>query len=106
MLADSDGTKKADILSRQFAFVFNRDSGESQARLYVPNYPAMKPLTIDQNRVGKLLQGLNVGKTSGLDSLPCCLLKEPAQELVLHIDLRLLPQSSRTAPDVGRRTIV
>ena len=66
----SDGTKKADILNQQFASVFTRDSGESWARLYALNYPAIKPLTIDQNGVEKLLQGLNVSKASGPDYPP------------------------------------
>ena len=77
----SDGTKKADILSGQFASVFTRDSGGTQARLYGPNYPAIKPLTIDQYGVEKVLQGLNVGKASGPDNLPCRLLRELAYEL-------------------------
>ena len=77
----SDGTKKADILSRQFASVFTRDSGGTHARLYGPNYPAIKPLTIDQYGVEKLLQGLNFGKASGPDNLLCRLLRELAHEL-------------------------
>ena len=76
----SDGTEKTDILSRQFASVFTSDSGGTQARLYGPTYPAIKPLTIDQYGVEKLLQGLNVSKASGPDNLPCRLLKELAHE--------------------------
>ena len=66
----SGGTKKVDILSRQFAPVFTRDSGGTQARLYGPNYPAIKPLTIDQYGVEKLLQGLNVGIRQGQITYP------------------------------------
>ena len=58
----SDGTKKADILSRQFA-------------------SAIKPLAIDQYGVEKLLQGLNFSKASGPDNLACRQLRELAHEL-------------------------
>ena len=77
----SDGTKEADILSRQFASVFTRGSVRTQARLYGPNYPAIKPLTIDQCRVEKQLQGQNVGKASGPNNQPCRLLRVLAHEL-------------------------
>ena len=69
------------ILSMQFASVFTRDSGESRAKRYGPNYPAIKPLIIYQNDVEKLLQSIKVDRAAGPDNLPCRLLKELAHEL-------------------------
>ena len=90
-----------------------RDTGGAQNGLYGLNYPSIKPLIIDQNSVEKILQNLNVDKASGEDNLPCCLLKESAEELVhiltcnkkQSIETSTLPRlwlrSSRRVPDVS-----
>ena len=93
----SDGTKKTDILSRQFASVFTRGSVGNQARLYGPNYPAIEPMTIDQCRVEKQLQGLNVGKASGPNNQPCRLLRVLAHELAPILTC-IYKQSIETRP--------
>ena len=80
----SDPGKKANILANQFRSVFTMDGREAaDTHLAGPSYPPMPDitLTITETGVNKLLKGIDPGKASGPDQIPCKLLHELHMEL-------------------------
>ena len=78
----SDPGKKANILANQFRSVFTVDGPEAaDTHLAGPSYPPMPDVTITETGVNKLLKGIDPGKASGPDQIPCRLLHELHMEL-------------------------
>ncbi len=73
---------KAEILNNQFRSVFTKDDSEEQVSpLKEPPYPEIDELNITPEGVGKLLNNINVSKSSGPDNIPNRILKLCSREL-------------------------
>ena len=108
----TDSTAKANILNKQFESVFSRPQPLSLAqsckqRLIPPIRPIMPQVTITEEGVDKLLQGLNPNKASGPDQISPRLLKELHAE-VTPILTHILQLSLTTGivPDDWRHATV
>ena len=77
----NESKKKADLLSRQFKSVFTHENLTDFHTIPPSAIPNISPVTIDVNWVTKLLQNVNVNKSSGPDQIPCWILKTAAEEL-------------------------
>ena len=80
---------KAEILNDQIKSVFpKQDHIEETPILNEPRYPNIDDRHISTERVGKLLQNIDLDKASGPDSIPDRILKLCAKELapaITHI---------------------
>ncbi len=74
---NSDSLAKADIFNEQFRSVFTKENS-SRPRLHGEPYPAIPSPMMQVAGVKKLLQQLNVSKSSGPDSIPNRVLQELA----------------------------
>ena len=97
----SDAKQKAQILAKQFRSVFTQDDDKANdTYLSGPSYPPMPDITIEQDGVEKLLEGVDPSKAAGPDQLPCRLLHE------LHVELApvftLLFQTSYNSGNLPR----
>ena len=79
MISDSLG--KAELLNKQFKYVFTTSTLNSDATLFGPNHPSVRPLYIDLAGVQKLLSQLNPSKAAGPDNISCRILKELHMEI-------------------------
>ncbi|XP_071476159.1 uncharacterized protein [Diadema antillarum] len=77
----TDPKTKADLLNRQFASVFTRDSASTLPDLGPSPHPAMNDISVNTNGIVKLLKNLNPYKASRPDGVPAKLLKELAEEV-------------------------
>ena len=76
-----DDKTKADILQRQFASVFTRESTEDVPTLSARTSFAIKELEIPDENVKKKLQSLNTNKSCGPDLIHAHPLKELAEQI-------------------------
>ena len=77
----NESKKKADLLSRQFESVFTHENLTDFHTIPPSAIPNISPLTIDVNGVMKLLQNVNVNRSSGPDQIFCWIRFTAAEEL-------------------------
>ena len=77
----SDSQSKADILNHQFSSVFTTDDVHSDTVLEGPSIPPVANLKICEKGVAKLLREVDPSKAGGPDELPCCILRELAEDI-------------------------
>ena len=77
----TDRLKQTNILNNQFASVFTKENILDIPTLHGPDFPDLPELSISQDGVEKLLNGIKVSKASGPDLIPCRFLRELAHEI-------------------------
>ena len=77
----TDRLKRTNILNNQFVSVFTKENILDIPTLHGPDFPDLPELSISQDGVEKLLNGIKVSKASGPDLIPCRFLKELAHEI-------------------------
>jgi hypothetical protein len=78
----SEPMKKASIIAHQFRSVFTVDNATvADIYLHGPSIPPLPDLDISEMGIKKLLKGVDPGKVSGPDQIPCRLLHELHAEL-------------------------
>ena len=75
-----DSRKKTDLLSEQFKSVFTQEDLENLPSL-PQAFPSISQLHFDTVGIAKLLSNFDVKKAAGPDQIPCCVLKNAAQEI-------------------------
>ena len=77
-----NSTKNASILTRQFRSVFTVDDDTSaNTHLHSPSLPPIPDVSISEQGIKKLLQGVDPSKASGPDQITCRMLQERHKEL-------------------------
>ena len=77
----TDRLKRTNILNNLFLSVFTKENILDIPTLHGPDFPDLPELSISQDGVEKLLNGIKVSKASGPDLIPCRFLKELAHEI-------------------------
>ena len=77
-----DSTKKASILASQFRSVFTVDyDASAHTHIHGPSLPPIPDVSISEQGIKKLLQGVSPRKASGPDQIPFRMLQELRKEL-------------------------
>ena len=88
-VAHSDSQVKANILNDQFSSVFTKEETSTIPSLGHSTHPDLARITVSEERVQKLLGGLEIHSAAGPDDIPARLLKECASELAPALTLIL-----------------
>ena len=76
----TDAKEKADICNRQFQSAFTREGDSDPPSKWTSPFSSIGDVTVDPKGVAKLLDGLNIHKAPGSNSLNARVLKECSNE--------------------------
>ncbi len=92
----TDRKDRANILKKQFKYVFTKNNQTVTPRLTGPRFPPSQPLTITVEGVEKLLSNIKVNEASGPDNIPCRILQKLSTELAQMLTVHMISQQSES----------